>query len=106
MALSLNCFLVGDDLDRTFTVEIKKTKNVNILKDLIKEKKAPTLNHIAASDLDLWAAGFEVDALTEESLNNALDKRKLSTTTKLSSFFNNVANDDFLHIIVKAPGTS
>ena len=106
MALSLNCFLVGDDLDRTFTVKIEKTENLNILKRLIKEEKAPTLNHIAASDLDLWAAGFEMDALTEELLNNALHKRKLSTTTKLSSIFKNVVNDDFLHIIVKAPGTS
>ena len=106
MALSLNCFLVGDDLDRTFVVDIEDSKKVCNLKDLIKEKKARILNHVDASDLDLWAAGFEMDALTEESLNNALAKRKLSANRKLSFIFKNVVNDDFLHIIVKAPGTS
>ena len=106
MALSLNCFLVGDDLDRTFTVEIEKTKNVSIFKDLIKEENPLSLRNVDAKDLDLWAAEFEVDALTKESLNNPLNKRKLSPTTKLSSIFDNIMNDDFLHIIVKAPGTS
>ena len=51
-------------------MEIENSKKVSILKDLIKEKKAPTLNHIAASDLNLWAAKFKVDTLTKESLNN------------------------------------
>ena len=61
--LSLNCFILGDDLDRTFTVEIPKTKNVSILKDLIKKKKAPHLDHVAASDLDLWQVSFPIDNL-------------------------------------------
>ena len=31
MSLSLNCFLLRDDPDRIFTVEILKSKNVSIL---------------------------------------------------------------------------
>jgi hypothetical protein len=54
MSLSLNCFVLGDDPDRMFTVEIAKTKNVSILKDLIKEKKASQLKDVDASDLNLW----------------------------------------------------
>ena len=53
MSLSLNCFLLGDDPDQTFTIEIPKNKNVDIFKDRIKKKKAPHLNHVTASDLDL-----------------------------------------------------
>jgi Crinkler effector protein N-terminal domain len=40
MLLSLNCWIIGDDPDRVFTVKIPQTKNVSILKKLIKEKKA------------------------------------------------------------------
>jgi hypothetical protein len=39
----LNCFVEGDQLDQTFPVEVLKTKNVGILKDLIKQKKASDL---------------------------------------------------------------
>jgi len=51
---ALNCLLLGDDTTKVFTVEIPETKNVSILKELIKEKKAPHLDHLAASDLILW----------------------------------------------------
>jgi hypothetical protein len=50
--LCLNCFVDGDLPNHTFPVEILKSKNVGILKDLIKEKKAPYLDHVAASDLE------------------------------------------------------
>ena len=56
---SLNCFVVGDDPDRIFTVKVPRADNVSILKDLIKEKKAHYLNHIAASDLDLWKVDID-----------------------------------------------
>ena len=50
----LNCFVLGDDEERVFPIKIPRNNNVGILKDLIKEKKAPHLNHVAASDLDLF----------------------------------------------------
>ena len=40
VAFLLNCFVLGDDEERVFPIEIAKDKNVGILKDLIKEKKA------------------------------------------------------------------
>ena len=61
--LSLNCFVLGDDPDRMFTVEIPKTKNVSILKKLIKDEKAAHLEQIDASDLDLWQVSFPIDNL-------------------------------------------
>lgn len=52
--LSLNCFLLGDDSTKFFTVKVPKSDNVSILKEMIKEKKACHLAHLDASDLILW----------------------------------------------------
>jgi len=107
MSLSLNCLVVGDDLDRIFTVKILKTENVSILKKLIKEEKAPHLDHVAASDLDLWQVSFSIDDLETELGNINLSRYpKLSLPSKkLTTFFTDAA-DDCLHVIAKAPGTS
>src|SRR6266567_4298754 len=107
MSLSLNCLIVGDDPDRMFTVEIQKNKNVSILKDLIKEKKARHFEHVDASDLDLWQLSFPIDDLETELRNiNLGGYQKLSPPSKkLTTFFTDVA-DDCLHVIAKAPGTS
>jgi hypothetical protein len=107
MSLSLNCFLLGDHLDRIFTVKVPNTDNVSILKDLIKEKKAPHLDHVAASDIDLWQVSFPIDDLNTELLNtNFAGYSKLSPPTmQLNTFFTDVA-DGYLHVIAKAPGTS
>jgi hypothetical protein len=99
MPLSLNCLFDGDDPDQTFTVEIPNDKNVSILKDLIKEKKASRLKDIDASDLQLW----QVSSKTE---HNFAGYPKLSPPTKkLTTFFTDVP-DGYLHVIAKAPGTS
>ena len=107
MSLSLNCLVVGDDPDRTFTIEIPKNKNISILKDLIKEKKARHFEHVDASDLDLWQLSFPIDDLETELRNiNLGGYQKLSPPSKkLTTFFTDVA-DDCLHVIAKAPGTS
>jgi hypothetical protein len=51
---ALNCLLLNDDAEQVFTAKIHKSENVSVLKDLIKEKKSPHLDHLAASDLILW----------------------------------------------------
>ena len=68
--LSLNCFVLGRDSSEVFTVKILKTENVSTLKDLIKEKQSPRLNHVVASDLILSNFFLPVDADLEESLKN------------------------------------
>jgi Crinkler effector protein N-terminal domain len=107
MSLSLNCLIHDEVQEKMFTVKISKTENVSILKDLIKEKKAPHLNHVAASDLDLWKVDLRLDDLGAEPVHVILDTYlKLSARRKLSSFFNDIVDDERLHIIAKAPGTS
>jgi hypothetical protein len=85
-----------------FTVEIQKRENVRILKGLIKEEKFPHLNHIAASDLDLWkvSQSFLLRGLGRKDVNID-DCLKLPPGEKLS-VFEDVA-DNCLHVIAKAP---
>jgi len=53
-AFQLNCLLLNDDPKKqVFTVEIT-SETVSILKDMIKAKKAPQLDHLVASDFILW----------------------------------------------------
>ena len=61
--LSFNCFILGSKPSQIFPVEILETKNVGILKDLIKEKQSCRLNHVDASELTVWKVS---DAITPE----------------------------------------
>ena len=106
-SLSLNCLVLGDEPDKMLTIKIPKTEKVCILKKLIKEKKDPHLNHVAASDLDLWMVNLCLDELEAELVHVNLDTHpELSARRNLSSYFNGTVDDECLHIIAKAPGMS
>ena len=97
--LSLNC-VISDDPDRMFTVEIEKTKNVSILKDMIKEKKAPHLNHIAASDLDLWQVECPIGNLPFK--NRPADQPELRSEKLLSEVFPAGLDINCIHVVAFA----
>jgi len=97
----LNCFVLGDKEDNVFTVEISKNKNVSILKDEVKKKKAPHLNHVAASDLELWKVSFPID---DHASKKSQTEPPLKPNKRLSSLWHDNPSDDDLHILVKAPG--
>jgi hypothetical protein len=95
--LSLNCFILGDQLNQTFTVKIPKTENVSILKDLIKEKKAPDLDHVSASKLILS------EAPQPDGNFNTADRTPLDPLLPLLQLFPHV-EENCLHIVVQALG--
>jgi hypothetical protein len=99
--LSLNCFVLGGDSSGVFTVEILKTKNVSILKRLIKEEQSPRLNHVVASELILSQVSLPVDDDLEESLKH-VDLAPLKSLLPLSQLFPRV-EENRLHIVVQAP---
>ena len=107
-SLSLNCLIHGEVQEKMFTVEVEETKNVSILKKLIKEKKTPHFDHVAASDLDLWIVDLRLDDLGVEPVhvNDLGTSSKLSARRKLSTLFSGIVDDECLHIIAKAPGMS
>ena len=106
MSLSLNCLIYGDGQDKMFTVEVEKTKNVSILKKLIKEENPSSLGNIDVKNIDLWKVDLHLDGLGAEPVHVDFNHSKLSPRLKLSSLFNNTVNDEHLHIIAKAPGMS
>ena len=99
--LSLNCFVLGDDPDRTFIVEIPKNKGVDILKDRIKEKKAPHFNHISASDLDLWQVSFPIDDL--HSKKPPTVGPKMRSNRLLSDAFPSELDINHIHVVARPP---
>ena len=101
MSLILNCLAIGDDLDRSFTIEIAKNKNVSILKDLIKEKKAPHLNHIAASYLDLWQVSFPIDDLYFKKPPTV--GPKMRSNRLLSDAFPSELDINHIHVVACPP---
>ena len=102
--LSLNCFILPVDENpsqNVFVVEILKSKNVSILKDLIKEKLSPRLNHAVASELILSQVSLLMDNDLKESLKN-VDLTPLMPLLPVSQVFPHV-EENRLHIIVQAP---
>ena len=84
--LSINCFVLGVDSSEVFTVEVLKTKNVSILKGLIKEKHSRRLNHVDASELTAWKVSVPFDKYFWEK-GKVLDlktERPLLGLTKLA----------------------
>jgi len=98
----LNCFVLGDDEERVFPVEIARGKNVGILKDEIKKKKAHLLSDIDASDLDIWKVCSPIDDPTSKRPHA---EPPLRVNKRLSSLWDGDPSDDDLHILVKARGT-
>jgi hypothetical protein len=99
--LSLNCFVLGDDLLKVFTVEILKTDNVSLLRDVIKEKQSPRLNHVDASKLILSQVSLPVNGDLDKSLNN-VDLAPLEPLLPLSQVFP-LVEVNCLHVVVQAP---
>ena len=100
--LSLNCFLLSDDPDRTFTVKIPKTENVSILKDLIRDKKPSSLGNVDMKNIDLWQVSFPIDDLPSKippTVGSKLRSEKLlSHASPLELDINRI------HVVVRDPG--
>jgi len=99
----LNCFVLGDNENNVFSVEIAKNKNVSILKDEIKKKKVHLLDHVDASDLELWKVSFPIDGHPSKKPQTT---PSLRPSKRLFTLWDGEPSDDDLHILVKAPGTS
>jgi hypothetical protein len=99
--LSLNCFVLGDDLKKMFVVEIEKTKSVSILKDLIKGKNSSSFGNVDSKNIDLWNVSIPVEDVNER-LKNINNLEPLNSLLKLSHVFPHV-EENHLHIVVRSP---
>jgi hypothetical protein len=74
--LNINCWVLGDDPERVFSIKIAKSETIDVLKDAIKEKKKPVFDDIAADSLDLLkvSVGCRCDTLKLTTSNFARRK--------------------------------
>ena len=101
--LLLNCFVLGDDLKKVFTVEILETKNVSILKKLIKEEQSPRFDHAVASDLDIWDVSIPMNDDACKRPEITIDNLEpLKPLLSLSHVFPHV-EENHLHVVVRSP---
>ena len=103
MTFLLNCFVLGDDEERVFSIEIAKDKNVGILKKLIREENTRLFTDVDAKDLDLWKVCLPIDGPDSKQPQTG---PPLRINKRLSMLWDGDPSDDDLHILVKAPGTA
>lgn len=126
--LELNCWVLGDDPNRVFAVEISSSKTVSFLKEVIKDKKKPVFDDIAADSLHLWMVSnatlwirriyddsfvfqkVDINLRTNSYLLKSIKVdtdipagKELDPWDRLSSVFENEAEDGYLRIIVQRP---
>jgi hypothetical protein len=107
--LNLNCWVLGEESARIFSVEIDPDKNVVELKRAIKEKNTSALAGIDAYSLDVYNVSIPIDEDTNleakvkaERLN---EKKPMWPLRKLRMTFKDL-DKETLHVVIKAPPIS
>ncbi|KAF9343793.1 hypothetical protein BGX26_005195 [Mortierella sp. AD094] len=104
--LTLFCLVNGESTSNAFSVKVSSADTVDDLKNLIKTKKTPEFDDIAADKITLWDVSIPViddsddSAITLDSFNV---KKKLLPTTRLRKLFPEGSEDDVINIIVQRP---
>ena len=103
--LELNCFVLGDDPGRVFSIRIAATDSVITLRKLIKDEQKPAFDHVPAHTLVLWSVSILVDENLRESLSKLelVDKGSLQPVQELSEIFTGTLAKKRVHIVIKAP---
>jgi hypothetical protein len=103
--LHLNCWVHGEDISQIFQIHIANTESVSMLKEVIKDKKKPELDHVAASSLTLWKVSIPINPQLRHTLSNLYltDDTSLSSVDDLVDVFSDEPHRKHLHIVVKLP---
>ena len=107
--LQLNCWVLDEDSNRIFPVEIDRDKNVGGLKEAIKEKKFPAFDHITADSLKVWNVSIPIDEDTNLQAKvkdlRLHEKKSLWALKGLRRIFRDL-NQETLHVVIEAPPIS
>jgi hypothetical protein len=76
---NLNCFVLGDDPSRIFSVKILTTESVGALRDLIKDKNQHAFEHVDADALTLYTPKTSISTASKSEFNDALEKLNLGS---------------------------
>ncbi|KAI0294054.1 hypothetical protein B0F90DRAFT_1342542 [Multifurca ochricompacta] len=130
-ALTLFCLAIDNQKDfigDVFDVEIQANSLVSRLKDAIKVKMAHQLGHVDANQLTLWKLStplcIDPETSTISTVKNTIRKTVLPSadakeaglgngtvqvlypTKRLSNYWNNIPNEDHLHLVIQVPFNS
>ncbi|KIO01674.1 hypothetical protein M404DRAFT_722430 [Pisolithus tinctorius Marx 270] len=103
--ITLNCWIIGEDIRAIFGVKVAMTQTVYDLKRLIKGENAVALHTTDARLLTLW----NVSLLCDDALKQAIEgldlppERSLHSVKRLSTIFAEPPVPEHLHIIVGSP---
>ena len=108
--LELNCLVLDDEPRHIdiFPVKISSVDNVSALRELVKEKKPHTFQHLDANYLVLWEVSISADSESDSDLQDKLkdlvldDTNQLMPLTGLAQVFSNI-NEEGLHVVIRAP---
>jgi hypothetical protein len=100
--LELNCFVLGDDPGRVFSIRIAATDSVITLKKTIKDEKKPAFDHVPADTLVLWKVSIPVGGNFNQNLSELdfVDEQSLSPVDELSEVFAESPAPKHVHVIV------
>ncbi|GJJ71645.1 hypothetical protein EMPS_03995 [Entomortierella parvispora] len=100
--LTLFCLIDGEA--SPFSVKASPHDTVDDLKNLIKTKKTPRLDALAADELTLWRVSLPIDdAGIPAPLGSDFKKKRLKVSIKLSSVFTTELSEDTIHVLVQRP---
>ncbi|KAF9081292.1 hypothetical protein BGX29_004602, partial [Mortierella sp. GBA35] len=104
---NLFCLVNGEASSNAFSIKIPSTDTVDDLKDLIKTKKAPRFDDVAADELTLWKVSIPVVPANKHRpivLNEFLEAAtELDPTDDVSDVFEDKLPKKTIHIIVQRP---
>ncbi|KAG0273623.1 hypothetical protein BGZ95_010574 [Linnemannia exigua] len=102
--ISLFCIVDGETTSNAFPVEIESIKTIGNLKDIIKAKKTPRFDDLAADELTLWRVSIPDTSLQSAITLNALDDKTdlINPRTLISKLFPE-SPDDKTYILVQRP---
>jgi hypothetical protein len=105
--LTLRCWIVDDDLARTFKVKVPKSEDVYALKKAIREEQRPDLDNWPANKLDVWAVAIPLTN-KEEVVKKAIElveQKSRQEGWRLLDDINEFKSPDprHLHVVVKKP---
>jgi Crinkler effector protein N-terminal domain len=103
VTLQLNCWVFGDDITQVFPIKIVNTESVGTLKEAIKDKKQPVLDHVTADSLTLWKVSVPANRRLQQALSSVplTDETSLSAVDDLFEVFSDAPCHKHLHIVVK-----
>ncbi|KAG0058060.1 hypothetical protein BGZ90_005170 [Linnemannia elongata] len=104
--LTLFCLVDGEATSNAFSVKIPSSDTVDDLKDLIKTKKAPRFDDVAADELTLWHVDYPVVAANKHQpvLLNAINSpTELDPTDDIADVFAETPPKKTIHVLVQRP---